>query len=212
MKVAIVDYQAGNLRNVQKAVERLNRKAEIVRSGEELAKADAIILPGVGAFGHGMDNLTRAGFVDALRREVLEKGKPLLGICLGMHLLGTRGFEGGDLPGLRLLPMSVPRFDLTKCSVRLPHNGWNSVTIAPGSILFEGVPQGADFFFVHSYHVVCDDESMVAARCDYGYPFAAALEYENIYATQFHPEKSQRHGLRLLDNFLKRCEAGARRC
>jgi glutamine amidotransferase len=206
MKVAIVDYQAGNLRNVQKAVERLNRKADIVRHGEELARADAIILPGVGAFGHGMQNLRHAGFVDALRGEVLEKGKPLLGICLGMHLLGTRGFEGGEMPGLALLPMSVPRFDLTKCSIRLPHNGWNSVAIEPGTVLFEGVPQGADFFFVHSYHVVFEEEAMVAARCDYGYPFAAALEHGNIFATQFHPEKSQRHGLKLLDNFLRFCE------
>ena len=208
MRVAIVDYLAGNLRTVQKAVERLNRAADIVQRGEALANADAIILPGVGAFGHGMENLAQAGFVEALRREVLERGKPLLGICLGMHLLGTRGFEGGEMPGLGLLPMSVPRFDLSKCSVRLPHNGWNSVTIKPESILFKGVPEGADFYFVHSYHVVCDGEAMVAARCDYGYPFAAALEHENIFATQFHPEKSQRHGLRLLDNFLRHCEAG----
>lgn len=208
MKVGIVDYQAGNLRNVQKAVERLNHAVEIAHRGESLANADAIILPGVGAFGHGMENLARAGFVETLRREVLEKGKPLLGICLGMHLLGTRGFEGGDIPGLGLLPMSVPRFDLSKCSVRLPHNGWNNVTIEPQSILFNGVPQGADFYFVHSYHVACEDESMVSARCDYGYPFAAALEHENVFATQFHPEKSQRHGLRLLENFLKHCDAG----
>lgn len=206
MKVAIVDYQAGNLRNVQKAVERLSRKADIVRRGADLVPADAIILPGVGAFGHGMDNLRQAGFVDALHSEVLEKGKPLLGICLGMHLLGTRGFEGGEMPGLGLLPMSVPRFDLTRCSIRLPHNGWNSVAIEQGTVLFEGVPKGADFFFVHSYHVVCEDETMVAARCHYGYPFAAALEHGNIFATQFHPEKSQRHGLKVLDNFLRFCE------
>jgi imidazole glycerol-phosphate synthase subunit HisH len=207
VRVAIVDYQAGNLRNVQKAVERLQQRADIAQSGEALAHADAIILPGVGAFGHGMENLARAGFVEALRREVLEKGKPLLGICLGMQLLGARGFEDGEMPGLGLLPMSVPRFDLTRCQVRLPHNGWNSVAIEPGSVLFAGVPQGADFFFVHSYHVVCDEESMVAARCDYGYPFAAALEHGNIFATQFHPEKSQRHGLRVLQNFLAHCAA-----
>jgi glutamine amidotransferase len=208
MRVAIVDYQAGNLRNVQKAVERLNRAADIVQRGDALAHADAIILPGVGAFGHGMQNLCQAGFVEALRREVLEKGKPLLGICLGMHLLGTRGFEGGEMPGLGLLPMCVPRFDVSECGARLPHNGWTNVDIKSESMLFKGVPQGADFYFVHSYHVVCDDESMVAARCDYGYPFAAALEYENIFATQFHPEKSQRQGLRVLENFLVRCETG----
>ena len=194
---------------MHKAVERLNRVAHIVQRGDALAHADAIILPGVGAFGHGMQNLSQAGFVEAIRREVLEKGKPLLGICLGMHLLGTRGFEGGELPGLGLLPMSVPRFDVLECGVRLPHNGWNSVDIKPESMLFKGVPQGTDFYFVHSYHVVCDDESMVVARCDYGYPFAAALEHNNIFATQFHPEKSQRHGLRVLENFLALCETGS---
>ena len=207
MRVAIVDYQAGNLRNVQKAVERLKHRADIARSGEALAAADAIILPGVGAFAHGMENLARAGFVEALRHEVLEKGKPVLGICLGMHLLGTRGFEGGETPGLDLVRMSVQRFDAARCKVRLPHNGWNSVTTRPETKLFKGVPDEADFFFVHSYHVVCDDESMVAARCEYGYPFAAALEQENVFATQFHPEKSQRHGLRVLENFLAHCEA-----
>ena len=201
MRVAIVDYQAGNLRNVQKAVELLNRDAVIVQRGVDLAIADAIILPGVGAFGHGMENLHKAEFVEHLHREVLEKGKPILGICLGMHLLGTWGFENGEMPGLGLLPMRVPRFDLSKCAVKLPHNGWNSVTVKPDVILFKGVPQGADFYFVHSYHVVCDDETMVAAVSDYGYPFAAAIEHENIFATQFHPEKSQRYGLRLLENF-----------
>jgi glutamine amidotransferase len=207
MKVAIVDYQAGNLRNVQKAVERLKHRANIAQSGAALAGADAIILPGVGAFAHGMENLARAGFVDALRREVLENGKPVLGICLGMQLLGTRGFEGGNTPGLDLLRMSVQRFDAARCKARLPHNGWNSVTIRRETRLFKGVPDGADFFFVHGYHVVCDDESIVAARCEYGYPFAAALERENVFATQFHPEKSQRYGVRVLENFLAYCQA-----
>ena len=207
MRVAIVDYQAGNLRNVQKAVERLKHRADIARTGDALASADAIILPGVGAFAHGMENLARAGFVDALRGEVLEKGKPVLGICLGMQLLGTRGFEGGESAGLGLLPMSVQRFDTARCKLRLPHNGWNSVAVRRETNLFKGVPEGADFFFVHSYHVVCDDESMVAARCEYGYAFAAALERENVFATQFHPEKSQRHGLRVLENFLAHCAA-----
>lgn len=206
MRFAIVDYRAGNLRNVQKAVERLNRTASIVEKGSELERADAIILPGVGSFGHGMENLANAGFVDAIRRAVLDHGKPLLGICLGMHLIGSLGYEGGEIPGLGLLPMKVPRFDPAGSSIRLPHNGWNSVDMKPGSILFDGVPQHADFFFVHSYHVVCEDDSMVAGLCDYIYPFAAAIEWKNIFATQFHPEKSQRHGLRLLENFLGHCE------
>jgi len=208
MQIALVDYKAGNLRNVQKAVERLGQTARVVRSGAELAGMDAIILPGVGAFGQGMENLTAAGFVEAIRREVLEKGKPLLGICLGMHLIGEIGYEGGVIQGLNLLPMTVPRFNTAGCGVRLPHIGWNNVDVMPGSRLFEGVPQGGDFYFVHSYHVVCEDDSFVAARCDYCYSFVAAVERENIFATQFHPEKSQRYGLRVLENFLRYCEAG----
>lgn len=206
MRVAIVDYRAGNLRNVQKAIERLDRKADVVQRGNELAAADAIVLPGVGAFGHGMEHLAQRGFVDAIRREVLEKGKPILGICLGMHLMGELGFEGGEIRGLGLVSATVPRFKVAAKGIRLPHNGWNSIDISPDTVLFKGVPQGADFYFVHSYHVACDDPTMVAALCTYGYPFPAALERGNIFATQFHPEKSQRHGLRLLENFLSHCE------
>ena len=208
MRFAIVDYKAGNLRNVQKAVEQLGRAADIVRHGAALADAGAVILPGVGAFAQGMENLAQAGFVEAIRREVLENGKPFLGICLGMQLLGDIGFEGGEFSGLGLLPMTVPRFDTSECGARLPHIGWNSVEINSGAVLFKGVPPGADFYFVHSYHVACRDESMVSARCDYCYPFAAAVERGNIFATQFHPEKSQRYGLKVLENFLAYCEAG----
>lgn len=209
MRVAIVDYKAGNLRNVQKAVEHLGYFSYIAQDGAALADAGAIILPGVGAYSQGMENLMHAGLVDAIRHEALEKGKPLLGICLGMQLLGTLGFEGGEIPGLGLLPMTVPRFDTSACGVRLPHIGWNSVDIEPKTVLFKGVPQGTDFYFVHSYHVVCSDESMVAARCDYCYPFVAAVEHGNIYATQFHPEKSQRYGLKVLENFLAHSEINA---
>jgi glutamine amidotransferase len=207
MQIAIIDYKAGNLRNVQKAIEYLGHSASVVSSGAEVTGMDAIILPGVGAFGQGMENLTAAGFVGALRSEVLEKGKPLLGICLGMHLLGEIGYEGGIIQGLNLLPMTVPRFNTVGCGViKLPHIGWNSVDIMPGSILFEGIPQGGDFYFVHSYHVVCNDDSFVTARCDYCYSFVAAVERENIFATQFHPEKSQRYGLRVIENFLRYCK------
>ena len=212
MKFAIVDYKAGNLRNVQKAIEHLGRRAEIVRHGAELANADGVILPGVGAFAQGMENLARAGFIEAIQREVAERGKPVLGICLGMQLLGEIGFEGGEIPGLGLLPMTVPRFDTADCGVRLPHIGWNSVDVTPGSVLFKGVPPGADFYFVHSYHVVCDDQSMISARCDYCYPFTAAVERGKIFATQFHPEKSQRYGIKVLENFLAHCELGGQPC
>jgi glutamine amidotransferase len=179
--------------------------ADIIETASALRDAGAVILPGVGAFREGIDNLAQTGFVEAIRREVLENGKPLLGICLGMHLLGTSGVEGGECSGLGLLPMTVPRFDTSECGVRLPHIGWNSVEINPEAVLFKDVPQGADFYFVHSYHVDCDD-SLVAARCNYCYPFAAAVERGNVFATQFHPEKSQRYGLKVLQNFLVHCE------
>ncbi len=207
MRIGIIDYRAGNLRNVQKAVERLGHQSQVVSSGAELGRCEAMILPGVGAFKRGMDNLSVGGFPDAIRHEVLIKGKPMLGICLGLQLLGTQGDEGGGTEGLALLPMVVRRFDLSRLDRRLPHIGWSNVDVVPGSRLFCGVPQGADFYFVHSYHVDCDDSSLVAARCEYGYPFVAAVERANIFGVQFHPEKSQRYGLQLLTNFLAYCES-----
>jgi glutamine amidotransferase len=207
MLIGLVDYQAGNLRNVQKAVEHLGQNICVVSSGAKLKHVDAIILPGVGAFKQGMEKLTSAGFVESIRHEVLEKRKPLLGICLGMHLIGTTGCEGGGVtPGLNLLPFSVENFDRSVCGMRLPHVGWNGIKTSQDSTLFEGVPQNSDFYFAHSYHVQSKDKSLAVAHCDHGYSFMAAIEKDNIFATQFHPEKSQRYGLQVLENFLSYCD------
>jgi len=207
MYFGIVDYGAGNLSNVTKAVEFLGRSSVIVKDGPALAKVDAVILPGVGAFGQGMDNLARTGLVDAIQNHVELDKKPILGICLGMHLLGEMGYEGGKISGLGLLPMVVPRFETSNTKTRLPHIGWNSVEeLKEGSVLFRSVPNGSDFYFVHSYHVVCKDKCFVAATCNYCYQFAAAIEHKHIFATQFHPEKSQRYGLMVLENYFCYCE------
>jgi imidazole glycerol-phosphate synthase subunit HisH len=205
VKVALIDYQAGNLRNVQKAIERLGRSAIIVTEGEGLREADLIILPGVGAFGEGMDHLRRSGFVDVIRERVHD-GVPILGICLGMQLLGTSASEGGRQEGLGLINMSSPRFRTEDTDLRVPHIGWNEVEATPGSRLFQGVPSGGDFYFGHSFHVKCVDPSDVAGWCTYGYPFAAAVEKRNVFGTQFHPEKSQRYGLAVLANFFGACD------
>lgn len=205
MRIAILDYQAQNLRNVQKAVERVGGVADIVSSPHALSDYDALILPGVGAFGHAMARLTDTDFPDAIRRHALEEEKPVLGICLGMQLMASVGTEGGGRTGLGLLPMTVRRFEGPGFNQRLPHIGWSSVDAVPSSHLFKGVPRSADFYFVHSYHVDCTDTSVVSAYCDYGYRFAAAVERGNLFGAQFHPEKSQRYGLQVLKNFVDCC-------
>jgi len=207
LSVTIVDYGAGNLRNVQKALEFLGCQAPIISNQvDDLAQAEALILPGVGAFHMGMQHLRDLGLDIALRVEVLEKRKPLLGICLGMQLLATEGHEGGRCDGLGLLPMVVRRLRCDGAGLRVPHMGWNNVCARRGATLFVGVPVDPDFYFVHSYHAECVDENIVAATCEYGQTFVAAVEHSNIFATQFHPEKSQRYGLQVLSNFLKHCE------
>lgn len=206
--IAIIDYRAGNIGNVLKAVERLGHSAALVSCGRDLEQYEAAILPGVGAFRRGMENLAAAGLVEAIREHALERRKPFLGICLGMQLLATKGTEGGDSPGLDLLPVTVQPFD-PAAGLRVPHIGWNSVDLVPGSVLFADVPQNADFYFVHSYFVSCEDPLLVSAYCEYGGRFVAAMERNNIFAAQFHPEKSQRHGLQVLQNFLTHCQAPA---
>ena len=205
MNIAIIDYKAGNLRNVQKALESLGADAYIVSTPESLVEAEGILLPGVGSFYDGMTMLQSTGLADAIRIEVEKEKKPLLGICLGMQLLGMSGNEGGEIEGLGLLPMNVLLFDTQDCTERLPHMGWNSVFPKDDSCLFRGIPKGADFYFAHSYHVECQDGSILAATCDYCYSFGAAVQKDHVFATQFHPEKSQRYGYIVLDNFLTYC-------
>jgi glutamine amidotransferase len=200
MTVAIIDYGLGNLRSVAGAVERLGDTPVITHDVDELARADKLILPGVGAFGDGMRNLHERGLVEPLTQLVKEEGKPVLGLCLGMQLLARESEEFGHHRGLAWLDAVVRR--IPQNGLRVPHVGWNEVHRTSESRLLSGVSEEPLFYFVHSYYVQPDDAAVVTGVCEYGISMAATVEVGNVYGTQFHPEKSQRDGLTLLANFL----------
>ncbi len=195
--IAVVDYGRGNLRSVQKAFEHLGYEAVVTRDPEVILRADKAVLPGVGAFGDCMENLRRFGLVEVVK-EFIASGKPFLGICLGLQLLFSESEEFGPVEGLGVVKGRVVRFPR---GLKIPHMGWNQVEVVSGSGLFEGIKSGDYFYFVHSFYVVPEDESVVATYTDYGVRFASSICVDNIFATQFHPEKSQRLGLKVLDNF-----------
>lgn len=203
MTVAIVDFGLCNLDSVSRAVEECGNDPIVTRDPRDLGNCDRIILPGVGAFGQAMKNLEGAGLNAALRRAVTEDKTPLLGICLGMHLLAECGTEGGLTPGLSLLSGTVKRLDPRDGDgdERIPHIGWNDVTPQARSPLFEGVNAGTDLYFVHSYCLESPPEETLATVEYCGLTVAAAGR-DNVVAVQFHPEKSQTAGFRLLKNFL----------
>jgi glutamine amidotransferase len=201
MTVAIIDYQMGNLRSVQKALEKVGCAAAITSDPRELAAADKIVLPGVGAFGDAIAELRRRNLVEPIR-EAIAADKPFLGICLGLQLLFDVGYEGGEFEGLGIVHGKCLRFDLPR-EFKVPHMGWNRGRFLQASPLLAGVPDGSFFYFVHSYHCVPDDPALVAIETDYGGPFCAAIARGNLFATQFHPEKSQAAGLALLRNFAQ---------
>ena len=192
----------GNLLSVQKALEYLGEDVRIISAPKNLQNAERLVLPGVGAFPDAMANLERHGWQDALHVEVFEKKKPFLGICLGMQLLAEFGEENGGSRGLGWIKGAVKLFTLADRSLKIPHVGWNEIIAVPNSPLFNGIRPGATFYFVHSYHFVCTEQHDVAALCQYGSEFTAAIRKENIFATQFHPEKSQDNGLKVLENFV----------
>lgn len=204
MKVLVVDYGLGNLRSVKGAVEKLGHEAIISNDTSEALRADKIILPGVGAFGDGMDNLRKMNWVPKLEEAVLGKKKPILGICLGAQLLAQSSNEFGDHKGLGWVNAAVTRIEPTQGKLRVPHVGWNELKQKSPSILFENIPEDALFYYVHSYWIQSKEEQLCVGECDYGSKFTAVLERENIFGTQFHPEKSQLHGLELLKNFLEK--------
>jgi glutamine amidotransferase len=201
--IAIVDYGMGNLLSVYHALEMIGSEPKICAVPEELREAERIILPGVGAFRDCIHNLRARGFVEALEAEIIRKGKPLLAICLGLQVLARRSFEGGEYAGFGWFQADVVRLQPADSGLRVPQIGWNDIDYRAGSPLFAGVPAHADFYFVHSYFMRCDNPDDVEARCDYGGLVTAAVRKNNIFATQFHPEKSQDFGLRVLDNFVK---------
>ncbi|MBF0497667.1 MAG: imidazole glycerol phosphate synthase subunit HisH [Deltaproteobacteria bacterium] len=200
--IGIIDYGMGNILSVSKAFEMIGAEVTICNGPEDLAAVERIVLPGVGAFQGCMDNLRRAGFVEALEEMVLAGGKPILGICLGMQAMARRSFEHGEFPGLGWFDADVVRLDPADTALRVPQVGWNDIDFSPGIPLFAGLRPGSDFYFVHSYYMKCRDQANVAATCDYGGEVTAAVIKNNIFATQFHPEKSQDYGLRLLRNFV----------
>jgi len=199
--IAIIDYQMGNLRSVQKGFERVGFAAEITSDPARLAAADKVVLPGVGAFGDAMAELRNRGLIEPIR-DLIAAGKPFLGICLGLQLLFDVGYEGGEHAGLGVLRGKVVRFDLPP-GFKVPHMGWNEGRFMRPAPVLEGLPDGTHFYFVHSYYVVPEDPSLVAIETTYGHPFCAMIWRDNLFATQFHPEKSQADGLRLLRNFAK---------
>jgi glutamine amidotransferase len=199
--IAIIDYQMGNLRSVQKAFEKIGRQALITSDRAELAHAKRIVLPGVGAFGDAIAELKRRDLVQPVK-DAIGAGKPFLGICLGLQLLFDVGYEGGEFEGLGVLRGKCVRFDLPH-ELKVPHMGWNRGTIRRRAPILEGIEDDTFFYFVHSYYVVPEDKSVVAIETEYGRPFCAAVWKENLFATQFHPEKSQADGLRMLKNFAE---------
>ncbi|QQR82033.1 MAG: imidazole glycerol phosphate synthase subunit HisH [Deltaproteobacteria bacterium] len=199
--VVIVDYGMGNLRSVQKAFEKVGAKAVISGDPETIAKAKKIVLPGVGAFSACMDNLTKANLIEPIR-AVIEEKKPFLGICMGMQVLMEESEEFGTHKGLGLLKGKVIRFKLAK-KYKIPHMGWNRITKKKACPLLLDVQEGAAFYFVHSYHVVPRDSRPVVATANYGKDFVAMVQQDNIFACQFHPEKSQKEGLKIIKAFAK---------
>jgi len=199
--IAIIDYQMGNLRSVQKCFEKVGHASTITSDPEVLARAEKIVLPGVGAFGDAIAEIRRRELVAPIR-EAVERGKPFLGICLGLQLLFEAGYEGGTHEGLGILPGKVVRFELPH-GFKVPHMGWNSLSARRSVPLLAGLDGDTFCYFVHSYYVVPRDRDVIAAETDYGGPFCSMIWRDNLCATQFHPEKSQRVGLQMLKNFAE---------
>jgi glutamine amidotransferase len=198
--IAIIDYGMGNLRSVQKGFARVGVAAEVTRDAARIAAAPGVVLPGVGAFGACMDNLRALGLLDTVRRAATD-GRPFLGICLGMQVLFEESEEFGPVSGLGVFPGRCVRFRAADPTLRVPHMGWNQIHARQSLPQLAGIGDGAAVYFVHSYHVVPGDPALIATTTDYGGEFVSAIACGHLFACQFHPEKSQRVGLRLLANF-----------
>lgn len=198
--IAIIDYDAGNLRSVEKALLSLGEETVITRNHKEIFSADKVVLPGVGAFGDAMEKLNQYGLTNVIR-QVASRGTPFLGICLGLQLMFESSEESPGAEGLGLLKGRVLRIP-DRPGFKVPHMGWNSLDIRPDSRLFFGISSGEYVYFVHSYYLKAENEAAVAAAAEYGVHIHAAVEWGNLYACQFHPEKSGDTGLRILKNFV----------
>ncbi len=193
----------GNLRSVQKAFEKVGCDAVITRDIEIIKSASKIVLPGVGAFSDGMKHLKELGLIEVLNDEVIKNKKPFLGICLGMQLISKKSYENGQTAGLGWIDAQVLKFDFDSYDkkLKIPHVGWNNTIYKNKNILFDNIPDKSDFYFVHSYHFKTD-EDIVTSTTNYGFDFVSSVNKDNIYAFQFHPEKSQTLGLKILENFV----------
>lgn len=197
--IAIIDYDAGNLKSVEKALVSLGQEVTVSRDAGEILAADKVILPGVGSFGDAMNNLDHFGLVDTIKK-VADSGKPFLGICLGLQLLFERSDETPGAEGLSILRGEILRIPPQE-GLKIPHMGWNSLNIKPGAKLFSGIQNEAYVYFVHSYYLQAADEQIVAASTEYSTHIHASVECGNVFACQFHPEKSSEVGLKILRNF-----------
>lgn len=198
--VAIIDYDAGNIRSVEKAVRYLGKEVTVTSEPEEILAADRVILPGVGAFGDAMKRLHAMGLVEVIR-QAADRGTPFLGICLGLQLLFEKSEESPGVPGLGLLQGEILRLPELP-GLKVPHIGWNSLKYPNPGQLFRGIPEDSYVYFVHSYYLKAQDEGIVTATTEYGTLVHASVESGNLFACQFHPEKSSETGLTILENFL----------
>ena len=204
--IAIIDYGMGNLRSVQKGFEKIGCEAVITADPKVVLQAERVVLPGVGAFRDCMHNLEQGGFVEPIL-NIIAEGRPFLGICVGMQMLFTDSVEFGHFPGLNVIPGHVLRFPdrmmVADEKLKVPQMGWNQISFKCRPPAFEGVNDGSNVYFVHSYYVKPDDSRVIATTTDYGFEFCSSVWKDNIVATQFHPEKSQEIGLRILKNFAE---------
>ncbi|MBI2063445.1 MAG: imidazole glycerol phosphate synthase subunit HisH [Candidatus Yanofskybacteria bacterium] len=200
--IVIVDYGLGNLFSVRNAFKLLGVEVIVSSKPNDIKNAERLILPGVGAFGDGMNNLKAKGLDEVIIEEVSANKKPFLGICLGLQLLADIGFEYGENKGLGLISGNVRKLEVESRGLKVPHIGWNNVSYIKESPLFKGIKPDSDFYFVHSYQLICGDKENLVATAQYGETITAAIQKNNIFASQFHPEKSQENGLKLLENFV----------
>lgn len=212
--IVIVDYGMGNLRSVQKAFEKVGKFVKITDRKIEIDASSGIVLPGVGAFKDAISRLKKLNLIEVIKKNI-KNGKPFLGLCLGLQLLFTESEEGGICKGLNILKGKVVRFShgdspghpkgRGAVHIKVPHIGWNSINIKKKISILDGINSGTYFYFVHSYYAKPDDLNFVAAETNYGVEFCSVIHYNNIFATQFHPEKSQKYGLKIIENFSKIC-------
>lgn len=199
--IAIIDYDAGNIKSVEKALQKLGAEVVITKDAQEILAADKVILPGVGAFGDAMANLKKYG-LDEVIHQVVEKGTPFLGICLGLQLLFERSDETPGVEGLGILKGEILRIP-DRDDLKIPHMGWNSLHLQNQGRLFTGLPEQSYVYFVHSYYLKAEEEEIVKATTDYSVNIHASVEKDNVFACQFHPEKSSDVGLQILKNFVE---------